>query len=101
MYGLIEILVRKNLEAEIARFRRRRLAQHDAMMATLLHSAQVDGARRLVGDLQAERVDIERAGPGEIGDGQLDMTEAHDVKGGIEVGLGQGHLISSVSRRVS
>ena len=73
-----------DLEAERVRRGCARLAQHDAVMAALLERAQIDARRGLVGDLQAEAVDIEGARRGEIAHAELDMAEPHDVEGGIE-----------------
>ncbi len=91
MLGLVEVLVGEDLEAEVAGFRLGTFSQHDAVMATFFQRAQIDGAAGLVGDLQAQRVDVEGARPDEVGDRQFDMAEAHDVERRIEVWCGQGH----------
>ncbi|ENN88749.1 hypothetical protein RHSP_43422 [Rhizobium freirei PRF 81] len=91
MRCLVEILVAEDLEAEVAGFRLIGFLEHDAVMAALLHCPEIDRIRGLVRHLQAERIDIEGARLGKIGDAEFDMAEAHDVEGRIEIGFRQGH----------
>ena len=58
------------------------------MVPALLHGAQIDRLGRLVGHLQAERIDVEGARPGEIRHRELDVAQPHDVERRIKVGFG-------------
>ena len=89
--GLVEIGLVEHLEAEVASLRLVGFAQNDAVMTALLHRSQIDNLRRLVRDLQAERVDIEGPRPREVGDAIFDVAESNNVEGGIEIGRWQSH----------
>ena len=89
--GLVEIGLVEHLEAEVASLHLVGFAQNDAVMTALLHRSQIDNLRRLVRDLQAERVDIEGPRPREVGDAIFDVAESNNVEGGIEIGRWQSH----------
>lgn len=93
MGGPIEILVTEDLEAEIAGFSLVGFLQDDAVVAALLHGAQINRVRVFVGDLQAECVDIEGPGFGEIDDAEFDMAETHDVEGRVKIWVGYRHRV--------
>ena len=57
--GLVEVVLIEDLEAEVSCGRLVALPENDAVMPALLHGPEVDRVGRLVGDLKAERVDIE------------------------------------------
>ena len=59
----------------------RALAQHQVVVDELLEGAQVDRVVVLLGDVQAEDVDVELAGRGEVGDDQFHVGAAQDVRG--------------------
>ncbi|WAP71373.1 hypothetical protein [Jiella pelagia] len=65
-------------------------------MAALLERPQIDHIARLVGDLKAERIDIEGPRFRQIADEEFNMAQANDVEGGIELRLGNGHRGSSL-----
>ena len=56
-------------------------------MPALFHRTQEDLVRVLVGDLQAEGVDVEVTARGQIRDHQLDVAEPDGVEGGVEIEL--------------
>ena len=67
----------------------RALAQHQVVVDELLEGAQVDRVLVLVGHVQAQQVHVERAGLGQVGDHDLHVGAAQDVRGG-NGGLGDG-----------
>ncbi len=89
--GLLEAVFVEQFEAQVARPRLVPLAQHQAVVAAFLHRAKVDRLAVLVGDLQAQRIDVEGARFRQIGDDQLHMAEPDDVERRIEVRGRDGH----------
>ena len=95
--GLVEVLLREDLEAEMAGAGLGPLLKHDAVMAALFHRPEIEPPRRLLRQLQAERVAPERLRGGKVTDRQHDMVQPHDMKGRVEDAGRDGHGSSSIS----
>jgi hypothetical protein len=89
--GAVDVVLARQLESERRDGRLARPAQHDRVVIALLHAAQMQRVRALVGGEQAEAVDVERAAAGEIAHAELDMARPHDVERRRELGRAGGH----------
>ena len=70
----VKISFGEDFEAKDVNGRIVRFAQNNAVVAAFLHRAQVDGARVLMGDVQAKHIRIKRAARGEVGHSEFDVA---------------------------
>ena len=82
VFRLIEVWLAEDLEAEGTDARLGPFAQHDAMVAALFQRAQTNFLLVLVGDLEAEGVDIKRTALAQIGDHSSMWLRRTILKGG-------------------
>ena len=78
--GEIDVVRRPHAEAEPGTGRLRTDAQRDAVVHELLVPTEVQDAGLLGGDVEADEVDPEGPGPAEVGDDEVDVRGAHDVR---------------------
>src|SRR5271154_1392605 len=71
--------------------------QDQTVVATLLKRPQRDRLAVLVGDLEAERVDIEGTARLQVANAILDVTETNDVERWIQIVRWNGHVGPSAS----
>ncbi|CAI8414494.1 MAG: Uncharacterised protein [Rhodospirillaceae bacterium] len=63
------------------------MGEDHTVVTALFHRTQENLARILVGDLQAEGVDVEVTARSQIGDHKLDVAEPDGVESGVEIEL--------------
>ena len=80
--GLVDLLLGANAEGEGGDTCDRALAQNEVVVDELLEGAQVDRVVVLFGDDEAEDVDVELAGGREVGDDEVHVGAAQDVRRG-------------------
>lgn len=73
-------LMRPDAEAEVAQARLGAEAEAQAVMQPFLEAAKVERVVGLLGDDEAEQVDVEGPRAGEVGDDELGMGGPHDVE---------------------
>ncbi len=70
----------RDAEGRAAAGRERRLTQHERVVQPLLPAAQVQRVVAAIADDEAEQIDVEALGRGEVRDHQLRVGGAHDVE---------------------
>ena len=101
VFGLVEVQVLKDLEANNVYAGLGSLAQRDAMMTALLHRAQIESPGFLVRYLQPQGVHVKCPARGQILHGAFDVAYPNDVEGGIENWLRHRHGHPSLQVSVS
>lgn len=110
--GAVEVFGRADPVREGGHGGDRALAQHQVVVDELLGRTQVDRLVVLRGDVEPQDVDVELAGGGEVGDHELHVRAAEDVRrralrrrdrvvradrrllGDVEARGGQGHVVA-------
>jgi len=79
--GLVQVGGGAYPVAEAGRGRAGPSAQDQAVVDELVVAAQVELGAGVQGDHEAEQVHVERAGRGQVGDDELGVGRAHDIRG--------------------
>jgi len=79
--GQVQVGGRADPVGQPGRGRGRPLPQDQVVVHQLVVAAQVERAAGVQGDHEAEQVHVERAGPRQVGDDELGVGGAHDVRG--------------------